>query len=169
MRKHIHSLGITRFLFVLIALAAFISMVINTWSIRMLLNHLSIGINSIIIFTMVYLALFLKDFKQSKNKHLVIAMLFGVYLYLVFWNLLPMLYWIYEVGFNSAVEKSMMSPQMFIISQLIQFVAVPTLLYFLLRHETQCAFKENDKHMFTQLALVAIVLAGVIYLVIAAM
>lgn len=171
MKKYLSPLNITRFLFILIAAASILSMAINTGTVEMFLRFFSISSNMLIAFCMIYLALFLKDFKDVNRKKLVITMLFWITLYLILGNGLPILYFIYTLWFQEVLTQVSMSPMMFIGSQLLQVVIVPMIIYFMLKFEVQSVFKEKRSiwHTLAHILIIWGTTAGVVYLVYAAM
>lgn len=171
MKKHFTPLNITRFLFILIAAASILSMVINTGGLEMFLRFFSISSNMLIAFCMIYLALFLKDFKEVNRKKLVIAMLFWVTVYLILGNGLPLAYFIYTLWFENVLGQVGMTPLIFIGSQIVQIILIPLIIYLMLKFEVQSVFREKHSmwHTVAHILIIWGTTAGVAYLVYAAM
>ena len=171
MQKYMSPMYIARFLYLLIAAAAILSMAINTRDIGMFIRFFSISSNMLIAFCMIYLCIFLPEFKDANKKKLVTWLLFWIFLYLVAWNALPLFFWIYSVWLLTAVSKTQLSPLVFVLENSIQILIIPYILYAMLRYETKSVFKEKSgkRHMLIHLLIICGTVAGVSYLVIAAM
>lgn len=169
MKKDSISVSIVRCMFLLIAFASILSMAINTGSFEIFLRYFSISSNMIIVFCMIYLSLFFSKFQELKEKRLVIMMLWGVALYLILWNGLPFIFWMFQNGFTQSLIDSQMSAIPFIVMNILQIVIVPLLLFFLLRFEVNSVFKKKHYHLWLHLIILWTIFWGVVYLVIAAM
>lgn len=171
MKKLVSAMNVTRFLFLMIALAAVLSMAINTGSFEKFLRFFSISSNMIIAFCMIYLFIHLPDFKDANKKKLVIHMLLWVFLYLLLWNGLPLLLWMYQEWLAQVLSQTGVTPLRFMTESLLQIVIIPLILYVMLRYETKNVFKERTglQHHILQALIVCGTLAGITYLVIAAM
>ncbi len=162
---------ITKTLFIFIALASALSMAINTGSIELFLKFFSISSNMLISFVMIYLALYIETFQQLKEKKLVIWLIFGVFIYLLLWNGLPFLYWLYIHWFLKTVSNSWYSISFFILENLTQIVIIPSFLYLLLSYKVKSLYKEKSwKCNYTiDIAVLVGTFLWVSYLVVAAM
>lgn len=161
----------TKIIFIFIALASTLSMAINTGSIELFLRYFSISSNMIIVFVMVYLTLYISDYKKLESKKLPKKLLLWVLIYLILWNGLPFIYWFYVFGIKGLVETSDTSTILFLFNNLLQIVIIPFCLYIILWYKINSFFQEKKWKYFKIIdaLIMSWVFVWVSYLVIAAM
>ena len=138
----------TKIIFIFIALTSTLSMAINTGSIELFLRYFSISSNMIIVFVMIYLTLYISDYKKLESKKLPKRLLLWVLIYLILWNGLPLIYWLYVFGIKSLVETSDTSTVLFLVNNLLQIIIIPFCLYIILKYKINSFFQEKKMKIF---------------------
>ena len=169
MKKYLNSMVLTRLIFVFIAFASILSMAINTWDIHTFIRYFSISSNMIIVFVMLYLAIFFPSIRENKVKPLANYMIWGVLIYLILWNGIPFTLALIQNGVTGLAVKSGLSPIVFILLSSLQILIVPLVLYCLLRFEVNAAFKKKQDHLWIHLLILGLIVSGVWFLVIQAL